>query len=434
MTTSLRVFALIGIFTFSASAVRAQAAHDGDHWVATWATSEDMAPTTPDRPILPTDLKRPDFKNMKLPKRPSPGIPASVENQTVRMIAHTSIGGRRMRVELTNAFGKSVLSVASVHVALASSGGKIDSATDKKLTFAGSEAFELRPGQILVSDPLEMDLKPMADLAISLFVTKGEGTPTNHTLGLHTGYLSQGNTVSATTMPEPSLTTAYLWLRSIDVTAAPADFAIACLGDSITDGFQTTVDANQAWPTLLAKRLADQKGGPRVSVLNQGISGNQVLRDGAGVSALARYDRDVLSEPGVRWVILLEGINDINLHGQVTGEGGMTAENLIDGYKQLIARAHMQNLKIAGATLTPDVGVWIAGPLSEATRQKANAWIRTSGAFDAVIDFDVATRDPADPSHMLAKYDSDDHIHPNDLGNAAMADAINLRIFVPTAK
>jgi lysophospholipase L1-like esterase len=347
------------------------------------------------------------------------------------MIVHSSIGGRKVRVELANAFGKSVVSIGNAHVALATAGGGIDSHTDQQLTFSGSKAIDLTPGSILVSDPIDLDIQPMSDLAISIFVVKDAETPTNHTLGLHTAYISKGDTVASASMPEPTTTTAYLWLRSVDVVAGAGDFGIACLGDSITDGFQTTVDANQAWPTLLAKRLSERKGGPRVAVLNQGISGNQVLRDGAGVSALARFDRDVLSEPGVRWVILLEGINDINLHGQITGAGGLVAEDLIVGYRQLIDRAHMQNIKIAGATLTPDAGVWLAGPVGEATRQKVNQWIRTSGAFDAVIDFDKATRDASDPTRLQKEFDSDDHIHPNDRGNAAMANAVSIKDSLP---
>jgi lysophospholipase L1-like esterase len=431
----VRVVALIGVTAISSVEMYGQSkSSPEENWVATWATSQDMAPTTPDRPVLPADMKRPDFQNMKGAKRPSPNIPTGVQDQTVRMVVHSSIGGQKVRIELANAFGKSTISIGSAHVAVAMSGGGIDSHTDRQLTFSGSQSVEMRPGSILVSDPVDFDVQPMSNLAISLFVVNGEGIPTNHALGLHTSYISKGDTTTSASMPEPSTTTAYLWLRSVDVAAGRNDFAIACLGDSITDGFQTTVDADQAWPTLLARRLSEEKGGPRVAVLNQGISGNQVLRDGAGVSALARFDRDVLSEPGVRWVVMLEGINDINLHGQITSKGGLVPGDLIGGYKQIIARAHMQNIKVAGATLTPDAGVWLAGPVGEVTRQKVNEWIRTSEAFDAVIDFDAITRDHADPTRLQTAFDSDDHIHPNDRGNAAMADAISLKYFLPKAK
>jgi lysophospholipase L1-like esterase len=425
----LWVLAIAGILTFSTAVVPAQlSAAPQDHWVATWATSEQMAVTPPDRPVLPPNIKMPDFRHMKGVHGPPP-IPTITGNQTVRQIVHISIPGQKIRVELSNAFGKSVVSIGDAHVALRTSDSSIDSDSDRPLTFSGRKSVDIQPGAVIVSDPVDLDVKPMSDLAISLYVTKAEGQPTNHTPGLHTAYISTGDTTASASMPSPATNTSYVWLRSVDVEAPPASFAISCLGDSITDGFRTTVDANTAWPTLLAKRFSERQGGPRIAVLNAGISGNQVLRDGAGVSALARFDRDVASEPGVRWVVLLEAINDINIHGQITGPGALTAEDLIAGYKQLIARAHMDHIKIMGATLTPDEGVWLAGPVGEATRAKVNDWIRNSGAFDAVVDFDAVERDPSDPKRMLPQYDSGDHIHPNDAGNAAMANAFDLSAF-----
>lgn len=425
----LQISAVAGVVTLSAAIASAQAtAVPQDHWVATWATSEQMAVTPPDRPVLPPNIKMPDFRHMKGVHGP-PAIPTITNNQTVRMIVHTSIPGQRIRIELSNAFGKSVVAIGDAHVALRSSGSSIDSNSDRQLTFSGRKSVDIQPGAVIVSDPVDLDLKAMSDLAISLYITKAEGQPTNHTPGLHTAYVSTGDTTASATMPSPTTNTSYVWLRSVDVVAPAPSFAISCLGDSITDGFRTTVDANTAWPTLLAKRFSERQQGPRIAVLNAGISGNQVLRDGAGVSALARFDRDVATEPGVRWVVLLEAINDINIHGQITGAGAVTAEDLIAGYKQLIARAHMDHMKIMGATLTPDEGVWLAGPVGEATRQKVNQWIRNSGAFDAVVDFDAVIRDPADPKRMRAEFDSGDHIHPNDAGNAAMANAFDLNAF-----
>ena len=423
--------AVLGVTAFATTAAFGQTGGpDREDYVATWATSLDMAPAVMEKPVLPPGMKLPDFS--KMPKRPSPNIPARVENQTVRMIVHTSIGGQRVRIELANAFGKDVVSIGSAHVAVRTSGSSIESSTDRPLTFGGSSSVEVRPGVVIVSDPVDLEVQPMSDLAVSLFVVKAEGTPTNHTLGLHTSYVVAGDKTASATLTDTTTTTAYLWLRSIDVVASAKNSAIVCFGDSITDGFTTTVDKDQAWPTLLAERFREEKGAAGIAVLNEGISGNQVLRDGAGVSGLARFDRDVLTEPGVRWVILLEGINDINIHGQSTGAGALVPEDLIDGYRQLIARAHMQHVKIAIATLTPDAGIWLAGPVGEATRQKVNDWIRTSGESDGVIDFDAATRDKADPTHLRAEYDSGDHIHPNDLGNAAMAKAIPLKYFFST--
>jgi lysophospholipase L1-like esterase len=282
---------------------------------------------------------------------------------------------------------------------------------------------------VIISDPVDLDVKAMSDLAVSLYVVKSEGTPAIHTPGLHTTYISKGNTASAASMPEPTTNTVYLWLRSVDVVAPANDFAIACLGDSITDGYATTVDKDQTWPALLAKRLSERKAGPHIAVINEGISGNQILRDGAGVSALARLDRDVLSEPGVRWIVLLEGINDINLHGQITGPNALTAEDLIKGDREIIARAHTHKIKVVGATVMPEEGVWLSGPVGEATRQKLNQWIRTSGEFDAVVDFDAAVLDKEHPARIRPDFNPGDNIHPNDLGNAAMANAFNLTVF-----
>lgn len=429
MTKWLRMLAIAGMLTLSTTILSAQP-NPGppDHWVATWATSEQMAVTAADKPVLPPNIKMPDFQHMKGVQGPPP-IPVISNNQTVRMMVHTSIPGEEIRIELANAFGKGAVTIGDAHVAIRTSGSSIDSNSDRQLTFSGRKSVDIRPGQVILSDPVDLGLKPMSDLAVSLYIVKAQGAPTNHTPGLHTAYVSTGDTTAAASMPSPATDTSYVWLRSVDVVAPADSFAISCLGDSITDGFRTTVDANMAWPTLLAKRFSERQQGPRIVVLNAGISGNQVLRDGAGVSALARFDRDVASEPGVRWVVLLEGINDINLHGQITGPGALTADDLIAGYKQLIARAHMDHLKIMGATLTAEEGVWLAGPVGEATRQKVNAWIRNSGEFDAVVDFDAVERDPAHPKRMRPEFDSGDHIHPNDVGNQAMADAFVLSTF-----
>ena len=421
-------FLSVGAFALAALEASGQSTRPSmENWVATWATPLEMAVTTQDRPVLPPDVKMPTpsaGRGNRSPRTP----PAITDEQTVRMIVHTSIAGKRLRIELQNAFDKPPVSIGGAHIALRTTGSSIDPASDHQLTFGGNNSVELRPGQVIVSDPISFASKPMSDLAVSLYVKKVQGPPTNHMPGLHTSYVANGDVAAATSLPDAATNTAYVWLKGIDVDAPQEAFAIACLGDSITDGFATSVDADQAWPTLLANRLSAKSGAP-VSVINEGISGNQILRDGAGVSALARFDRDIVGEPGVRWVVLLEGINDINIHGQITGPDALTADDLIAGDKQLIARAHMNHMKIAGATLTPDAGVWLAGPIGEATRQKLNEWIRTSKAFDAVIDLDAALRDKADPTRLRAEFDSGDHIHPNDIGNAAMAKAFDLSIF-----
>lgn len=429
MVNRFRTFVLLGISTLTTVAAFGQSnSRPTDNWVATWATAQEMAVTVQERPDIPSGAKMPDFSKMKGMKTPAP-TPKDVADQTVRMIVHTSIAGKRLRLELSNAFGKNVVSIGNVHVAIRTTESSIDANSDRQLTFGSSKNVDIRPGMVIVSDPFDLDAKAMSDLAVSLYVVKSEGIPANHMPGLHTAYISKGDTTSATSMPEPTKTTAYLWLRSVDVVAPTDDFAIACLGDSITDGFATTVDKDQTWPALLAKRLGEQKTGPRIAVINEGISGNEILRDGAGVSALARLDRDVLSEPGVRWIVLLEGINDINIHGQITGQNALVAEDLIKGDREIIARAHMHQIKIVGATVMPEEGVWLSGPVGEATRQKLNQWIRTSGEFDAVVDFDATVSDKDHPAHIRQDFNPGDNIHPNDFGNAAMADAFNLSVF-----
>ncbi len=429
MIIRFRTFVLLAFsILFTVAMVGQSGSLPSENWVVTWATSQEMAPAVQERPVIPPGTKMPDFSAMRGPRRPTQ-IPKDVADQTVRMIVHTSIAGKKLRLELSNSFGKSVVSIGSAHVAIRTSESSVDTASDRQLTFSGSPSVNIGPGVVIISDPFNLDVKAMSDLAVSLYVVKSEGTPTNHTPGLHTAYISKGDTSASASMPEPTPTTSYLWLRSIDVVASANDFAVACLGDSITDGFATTVDKDQAWPTLLAKRFSEKKSGPHVAVINEGISGNQVIRDGAGVSALARLDRDVLSQPGLRWIVLLEGINDINLHGQMTGPTALTPEDLIKGDQQIIARAHTHKIKVMGATLTPEEGVWLSGPVGEATRQKLNEWIRTSGAFDAVVDFDAAIRDKEHPARMREEFNPGDHIHPNDLGNGVMANSFQLATF-----
>jgi len=329
MTNRFRIWVVLGVSLTVIEPLSSQSnARPVEFWVATWATAQDMAPTVRERPVIPPGTKIPDFRAMLGPRQ-SQTVPAITGNQTIRMIVHTSIGGNKLRIELTNAFGKSPVSISNAHVAIRSSSSSIQSNSDRQLKFGGSQSVDLLPGMIIVSDPVELQVAPMSDLAISLFVTKAEGVPTNHTIALHTSYIANGDVTAVESLGQASTTTTYEYLRSVDVVAQPSDFAVVCLGDSITDGYGTSLDTDRSWPALLAARFNKEKRGARVAVLNEGISGNQVLRDGAGVSALARFDRDVLAEPGVRWVVLLEGINDINLHGQSTEPGALVADDLI---------------------------------------------------------------------------------------------------------
>jgi lysophospholipase L1-like esterase len=425
---TLAAAGLPAVFFFGACLAAGQSSQGTqEHWVAAWGTAQELAPTKPDIPVVAPDIKKPDFFKGGKPKWMND--PEPLVNQTVRMVVPLTLPAHRIRVELANAFGRGIVSLGEAHFALHTTDSSIQQGTDRTLTFSGVQHATLGPGQVIVSDPVDLDVPPTASLAVSLYVLNSNGSPSDHRIGLHTAYVSQGNVAGAQTMPDPTTSTSYLWLRSVDVAAGASDFAIDCLGDSITDGFATTVNADHAWSLLLARRLQASAQGPEMAVLNEGISGNEVLRDGAGVSALARLDRDVLSLPGVRWIVLLEGINDINIHGQVTGADALKPEDLIAGYRQIIERAHMQGIRVVGATLTPEEGVWLAGPVGEATRQAMNAWIRSSHAFDAVVDLDATLRDPAHPARVRAEYDSGDHIHPNDRGNEAMAQAFSPALF-----
>ncbi|MEO5926265.1 MAG: SGNH/GDSL hydrolase family protein [Bryobacteraceae bacterium] len=358
-----------------------------------------------------------------------PPVPASLNDQTIRQVIHTSLGGRRVRIQLSNAAAATPLVIGSAHIAVRAKDSAIVAGTDRTLTFSGQPGCTIRPGVLLLSDPVDLDVAPLSDLAVSLYVPKDSGPPTNHNLALHTAYISKGDTTGKEVMPEPTTTRAYLWLSAVDVIAAPKAFAIVALGDSITDGQGTTMEANVNWTSGLARKLGANKATSHISVLNQGVQGNQVLRDEAGVSALARFDRDVLSRSGVKWVILLEAINDIVRHGLIDSADPVTSEDLIAGYRQLIARAHTHGIRVIGATVTPVGGLRQVTEHAAAILKSVNEWIRTSHAFDAVVDFDAAVRDPEHPLQLRTEFDSGDHVHLSDAGNQAMANAIDVAIF-----
>ncbi len=425
-----------------------------EHWVATWATSQPIGPTTTlgggrrGAPVTSpqpgggrSDAAAPSSGQAPSTPQPSASVqpgrgrgpqmnaPATLNDQTARMIVHASIGGRRVRVEFSNALSGTPLEIGGAHIAVRDKDSAIVPGTDRALTFGGKHACVLAPGVLLYSDPVDLEVAPFSDLAVSIYLPKDTGPPTNHSLGMHTAYISKGDATGKTEMPEPTLTRAYLWLSAVDVIAPPDAFSVVALGDSITDGQGTTVDANRNWTAVLAKRLAANKATAHAAVLNQGVAGNQVLRDLAGVSALARFDRDVLSRSGVKWLIVFEGINDISLHGQADSSDPLTSDDLVMAYLQLIQRAHAHGVKVVGATITPQQGTRLGTENADAVRNAANQWIRTGGAFDAVVDLDAAVRDPGHPSRLRPDFDSGDHIHINDSGNQAMADAIDIAIF-----
>ncbi len=448
--TLRKIYIVVGVILLTPLMAPAQLRDkpkSGERWVCTWATAQQLMPMTfpggrgPGRGG-PAPAQEPSRREGATPQTASPqqqsgrgsspvmfSIPSSLEGQTVRMIVRASLGGSRVRVNLSNSHGGAAIQIGSAHIAFHKAGGGIVPATDRVITFNGKTSCQLLPGVLTLSDPVDLQIPPLADLAVSLYFPGETGPPTNHRLGLHTAYISKGDTTDREFMSEPSTTFGYFWLAGIDVLAPQDAFAIVALGDSITDGYATTVDMNRAWPALLAQRLNSNKGTQHISVVNLGISGNQVLRDGAGLSALARFDRDVLSVAGVKWVILLEGINDINMRGRREGPDALTSDDLIAGYRQIIERSHTHGIKVVGATLTPEEGVPTASERGEEIRRTVNQWIRTSGRFDAVVDFDAVIRDPARPMRVRPEFDPGDHIHPNDAGNQAMADAFDLKVF-----
>jgi lysophospholipase L1-like esterase len=399
-----------------------------DQWVATWAASPQSARFS--FPLPPRAATPAPAGNQTTPAPPVFPAPPTFKNQTVRMIARSSIGGRRARVHFSNAYGSGPLRIGAAHVALRDKESAIVVASDRSLTFSGRASFTIPPGAEIVSDPVDLEVPSLGDLVVSVYIPGEETVPTNHLTGLHTTYISKdGDLTAAPAFTDATTKESWYWLSEIDVLAPQKTELIVAFGDSITDGATSTPNTDQSWPSHLARRLAANKATANLAIVNQGISGNRLLADGMGVSALTRFDHDVLSQPGVKWVIVLEGINDIGLASLGGPQAAVTADDLIAADKQIIERAHLHGIKVVGATLTPYSGAAYYSDDGEVTREAINQWIRTGKAFDAVIDFDAATQDPDHPKQIRPAYNIRDHLHPNDAGYKAMADAIDLSIF-----
>lgn len=397
-------------------------AREPEHWVVSWATAQELyrAPAV----AQPTQAAtaRPEGQGFRISR--------TFNNQTVRMVVRPSMGGSRLRIRLANAFGAPTVTIGSAAIADRSGGASVVAGSSRAITFAGDRSVTLAPGTVVLSDAVDMPISAGRDLAISLFLPGEAGRPTTHTLGLHTTYISgAGDFTTATQLESDTTTRSYYWLAAVDVTAPADAVAVVGFGDSITDGAQSTPDADAMWTAILAERIAASPYAGKIAIGNAGISGNQVLRDASGVSALARLERDVLSQSGIGWMILMEGINDIGNLGRAGSTSTLTSKDLIWAYEQIIERAHASGVKVAGATLTPFEGAGYYSERGEAVRDEVNRWIRTSGRFDAVIDFDAATRDSANPRRLRPEFDPGDHLHPNDAGYRAMANAIDLSIF-----
>lgn len=357
----------------------------------------------------------------------------ALKAQTVRQVVRVSIGGSALRIRLSNLDGTAPITIGPVHIALHATGSAIQPGSDHALTFNGNASVTIAKGASVLSDAVTMHVAPLQELAVSLYLPSATGPSTAHSDGMATTYITDsGDETSGATLADAEELHSRLFLTDVEVEAVAPAQTIVAFGDSITDGHQSTHDANHRWPDLLAARLQAAPGTASITVVNSGISGNRILHDNLGPSALSRFDRDALEKTGVRWIVLLEGINDIGASSQPpTPQDDVSANQIIDGIKTLIARAHAKGIKIYGATLTPfAVAEWpYYTPQGEVKRQAVNAWIRSSGAFDAVIDFDKITRDPAHPTRFLPAYDSGDHLHPSDAGYKAMADALELGLF-----
>ncbi|WEO99686.1 SGNH/GDSL hydrolase family protein [Streptomyces sp. FXJ1.172] len=365
----------------------------------------------------------------------SPGMTTggpSFGNQTIRMVVHSSVAGSGARITLSNRYSTTPLDVSAVDVAVQAKGGEATRGTTRNVTFGRFGRLTIPAGEEAVSDVVPISVSAGENLLVSLYVPGTTGMSTWHSDAFDTTYIASGDhTGDDGAAAFGTTTTSWYYLAGLDVVSPTAKGTVVAFGDSITDGYHSSTGTYSRWPDFLGRRLAAGPGPQRLSVVDSGIGGNRVLTDvpnlWQGVSALKRFGHDALGQPGVKDVILFEGINDI---GNNAGPDGrpLTAQDLIDGYRTLIAEAHAAHVGVVGATLMPDEGNGYYTSAAEAIRQSVNQWIRTSGAFDGVIDFDQAMRDPSNPAALEPAYDSGDHIHPNDGGMKAMADAIDLRL------
>jgi lysophospholipase L1-like esterase len=366
---------------------------------------------------------------------PAPADGGAFSNQTLRMMPRVSLGGQRLRVRVSNAYGSRPLTIGAAQVALRDKGPGIVPGSSRTVTFGGDGAATIAVGALVVSDPVDLEVAPLADVAVSLYLP-GEITPACGITGRYarqTNYVSPpGNFAEAAVMPVGNLTDQWYFVSGVDVLAGAATGGVVALGDSLTDGNISTIDAYCRWPDQLARRLITRAGGRPMAVMNQGLGGNRILHDIRGDSGLRRFDRDVLAQPGVTHAIVMLGTNDLR-NRWAKPEEEVTAAQMIAGLKQMAVRARIRGIKLIGATLTPFgnetymANAW--NPTREKNRAAVNEWIREGGAFDGVADFDLALRDPAHLTQMLPIYDCGDGLHPSDLGYCKMGDAIDLALF-----
>jgi len=374
------------------------------------------------------------------PQSPGSAVAAvdSFENATLRQVVRVSGGGCRVRVRFTNEYGTTPLSIGAARMSLAASGHAVLPGSDRVLTFAGRPGADVAAGTAIFSDPVDLDLPALSRVWISLYVPGRVETCTCHGRPMDTGWMVAGNAVAAPDLPTGATPLPVRALIcAVDVLAGAAAKAVVALGDSLTDGFGSTTGTDAGWPSLLAERLVAD-GGTVSHVVNQGISGNRLLNDGIGAAAVARFDRDVLDTPGLGYVVVFAGINDLAISFAPPGQdeflatfpgAPVTADDVIAGYRTLIGRAHERGVKIYAATLTPFEGMDLFTAAGDTAREAVNTWIRTGGAFDGVLDFDAVWRDPAHLSRIREDFHMGDYGHGNDDGYRALADSIDLGLF-----
>lgn len=414
--------AVVGLLSFLAVAQNP----GGKQWIGTWATA---------------------------PQPPEPRHADSFQNQTLRLIVHISAGGKRVRIKVSNVFGEHPLVIGSAHIARRTQGADMDPKSDRVLKFEGKSSTRVAAGSMVASDPVELEVPALSDLAVSLFLPESTEVKTLHVLALQTNYVSQpGDATAKSNFPVAQKIDTWPFLTGVDVEASARGAAIVAFGSSLTDGDGTKSDSNGRWPDVLAEQLQKSSGGTELGVLNEGIIGNRLLDDSPtqaaggrfgsmlGEAGLKRFERDVLEQSGVKYVIVALGINDIAMPGSLTpATEGIRAESMIAGYRQLIARAHQKGVRVIGTTnppfeksflnLGPPAPLTFYTPEKESMRQKVNAWILSSGEFDGVVDFDAVVRDPSHPTQVLPSYDSGDHLHPNNAGSRAEGNAVPVAFF-----
>jgi lysophospholipase L1-like esterase len=411
------ILSTAAVFLIAGTTYAANAGSTATRWIGSWAASQQLV--EPGNALSPEDL----------------------HDAMLRQVVHLSLGGTEIRVHLSNRFGSLPLHVTAAHVAkpLSASAAKIVPGSDKTLTFSGSPEVTVPAHAEYISDPIPFAANALSNVVITLHIDLVPADQTGHPGSRATSYIVHGDSVSSVVLPNAKTADHWYFIAGIDVTAAQDAGAIAVLGDSITDGHGATTNGNDRWTDVLAQRLQAEAGTRNLAVLNQGIGGNRLLTDGLGPNALSRFDDDVITQPGVLYAIVLEGINDI---GMLTRDGDVSrsehdalVKRMVAAYEQMITRAHTHDIKIIGATIMPFVGsnYYHPGPSTDADRQAVNEWIRTPGHFDAVIDFDKVMRDPHHPERLLPAFDSGDHLHPSPAGYAAMGNAVPVSVFASTS-